>query len=292
MQRFPQSYGAMLFIAVSPLCVGYAVNAQTRIDLRHSHDVRQILSTGLNYKETPDFDGRKVIDIERSDLVFILPGGLSLQVKARRCSLTVNANGKIRTLTLHGQILPDEEAYQVALKLHQAFTIPTDRLEGWRLGIVGKGRDAPTFSTGKKEYYPHIFIGMQSSMNTLYPWYLMIELGWNAEADDTRDERWGDANNPRPPEGLERVSIDSPSGRTYDRKDAYVHLFKAQQELDEKLGQKRDSKGRLISSPISSVTSPSVLEKAGAPLWSKVFGILSLLLSSALVWWFLRSKKR
>lgn len=292
-RRFFQTCSAVLFTAGALLCTSQVAQAQIRIDLQRSHHVQQVLSSGVKYQTSPGIDGRKSIFLEPANLVFILPGGQALQARAEYCALKSTADGRLRTLTFHGQILPDEEAYQIALKLHQAFSIPLDRLEQWKKDIAGKGRDAPTFSTGKKDYYPHVFIGMQSSMNTKYPWYLLIELGWNAEDDDTRDEAWGEMNNPRPPRGLEQASLDSPSGSIYDRKEAYAHLVKAQEELDQKLGQFRNAQGRIVSSPPQSEARQKVAPPASERAVSfRTIGIsVIILLALSILWLSLRGRK-
>jgi hypothetical protein len=49
----------------------------------------------VNYKETPEINGRKLITVEPSDLVFILPGGQTLQTRAQYCAITSTADVKL-----------------------------------------------------------------------------------------------------------------------------------------------------------------------------------------------------
>ena len=100
-------------------------------------------------------------------------------------------------------------------------------------------------------------------MNTKYPWMIRMSFSWNVDDDDKRDESWGKTNNPKPPSGLALVSLDSPSGKIYELKDAYAHLIKEQEALDRRLGQVRDANGHLINPP--STPQPSAPKKAQEP---------------------------
>jgi hypothetical protein len=205
------------------------VHAQIVIDLQHEHTLRQVKASGVTLRS---YDGDKgFYTMAPGNIILKLPGGQEIQSKITDGSLRARDDGVLTSLHLLGPILSDNEAYEVALKVHRAFGIPTNRLEHWKSAIVGKGRDAQGFSNGNKAYYPDFFIQMASSMNERYPWFMLIELGWNGLPGDDRDEAWGAANNPKPPPNLKRVSLDSPSGRTYDRKDAYVYLWKVQEHL-------------------------------------------------------------
>jgi hypothetical protein len=224
-----------------------ATHAQVVLDLQKQHTLQQIKASGVKLRGFEGDPGFYVI--EDTNVILKLPGGQELRSKLQHGSFKVKDNGMLSSLEIHGPVLPDDEAYQVALKIHQALGIPADRLEQWKLAIPAKGRDAPNFSHANKNYYPDLFFEMGDSMNPRYPWYMIIELGWNALPGDNRDETWGATNNPKPPPGLEKLSLDSPSGKTYERKEAYAHLKKEQEELDRRLGQVRGADGQLINPP-------------------------------------------
>lgn len=269
-------------------------SAQVVIDLQRQHTLDQVKKSGVKLRSFEGDPG--FYTIEATELVLKLPGGQELRSKLQHGSFKVKDNGVLSSLEIHGPVLPDNEAYQVALKIHQALGIPPDRLEQWKLAIPGKGRDAPNFTHANKDYYPDLFFEMGDSMNPRYPWYMIIELGWNALPGDNRDESWGAANNPKPPPGLERLSLDSPSGKTYDRKDAYAHLKKEQEELDRRLGQVRGANGQLINPPTPpkapeakpTASTPSEEPTSSTP-WSVV--VMLIVVATGLLWLLLKDRK-
>jgi hypothetical protein len=95
-------------------------------------------------------------------------------------------------------------------------------------------------------YYPGIGIEIRHTGNPLYPWFLSFSGGWTAPEHKDRNEERAARENPAPPKGMRRLSLDAPSGRVYKSEDAYVGLAREQRELDEKLGRVRDKNGELI----------------------------------------------
>ncbi len=276
------------------LTVCSSIPAQVVLDFQKQHTLEQVKASGVKlrgFEGDPNF-----YTLDESDLVLRLPGGQEVHAKAKHASLTTNPSGLLQSLQIHGPILPTDEAYQVAQKVHHAFRIPTDRLEQWKTDIVGKGRDAPNFTNANNDYYPDVFFEMGFSMNPLYPWYMRIEVGWNALPDDKRDESWGAANNPKPPPGLERVSLDSPTGKTYDRKDAYAHLKTQQEELDRRLGQVRDASGHLINPQLPTTEAPEAKPAVSSPIEEPVstpWSIIVVLIVAAigLLWLLVKNRK-
>jgi hypothetical protein len=268
-------------------------HAQVVVDLQKQHTLEQIKASGVKLRGFEGDPGFYVI--EDTDVILKLPGGQELRSKIEHGSFRASTNGVLTSLEIHGPIMPNDEAYEVAKKIHHTFHIPTDRLEQWKSAIVGKGRDAPNFTNANNDYYPDVFFEVGDSMNPLYPWYMRIEVGWNALSDDKRDESWGTANNPKPPPGLERVSLDSPTGKTYDRKDAYAHLKKQQDELDRRLGQVRDASGHLVNpqppapkkTPEAKPSAPSEEPTSSTP-WSVV--LLLIVAAIGLLWLLLKKR--
>jgi hypothetical protein len=283
----------LILLSLFGVVVCSVTHAQVVLDLQNQHTLEQIKASGVKlrgFEGDPNF-----FIIEESNLILKLPGGQEVYTKAKHASLTANTKGVLQSLQIHGPILPTDEAYEVAQKVHQVFRIPTDRLEQWKTAIVGKGRDAPNFTNANNDYYPDVFFEMGFSMNTLYPWYMRIELGWNALPDDKRDESWGAANNPKPPPGMEKLSLDSPTGKTFDRKEAYAHLKKEQEELDRRLGQVRGADGQLINPPpipkppdAKRIPSPSEEPSSSTP-WSII--VMLIVAAIGLLWLFLRGRK-
>lgn len=281
----------MLALSLVPL----VARAQTTLNLAANHELESVLRTGLKYKESIHGDKRRHFSLEPQNLALSLPGGATIQSKIDIGSMTTR-NGKLLFIDITGGILPDDEAYKVALTVHQVFGIPVDRLNEWRDAIKGKGRDAPTFSNGQNGNYPTVFIEILSSMNTKYPWMIRMGFGWNVDDDDKRDESWGKTNNPKPPSGSAQVSLDSPSGKIYELKDAYAHLIKEQEALDRRLGQVRDANGHLINPPPSSPKkapdakpAPPADETTSSTPWS-IIGIL-IVAATGLLWLALKKLK-
>lgn len=271
--------------------------SQTRLNLTEKHDLESVLTTGLKYKEYNHSDKRRHFSLESQNIALTLPGGTTIQSKIDIGSITAQ-NGKMIFLDITGGILPDDEAYQVAVTVHEAFGIPVDRLNEWKDAIKGKGRDAPTFSNGQNGNYPTIFIEILSSMNTNYPWMIRMAFGWNVDDDDKRDEIWGKTNNPKPPTGLDQVSLDSPTGKIYELKDAYAHLIKEQEALDHRLGQVRDANGHLINPPPlapKKATEAKPMRPASSeePATSRPWSVIAVLLVAAtgLLWLLVKNRK-
>jgi hypothetical protein len=297
MNLVPQRSGSVHLIVGLSIGLGVCTSAPAQIvlDFQKQHTLEQVKKSGVKLRSFPG--DPNFYALEESDLVLKLPGGQEVHAKAKHASLTTNSSGLLQSLQIHGPILPTDEAYLVAQKVHQAFHIPTDRLEQWRTDIIGKGRDALNFTNANNDYYPDVFFEMGFSMNTLYPWYMRIEIGWNALPGDNRDESWGAANNPKPPTGLERLSLDSPTGKTYDRKEAYAHLKKAQEELDRRLGQVRDTNGHLVNpqppTPKIIEVKPTQPAPSGEPTSSTPWSIIGVLIAAAtgLLWLLVKSRK-
>lgn len=283
----------LILLSSIGLAVCSTTHAQVVLDLQHQHTLTQIKASGVKlrgFEGDPNF-----FSIEESNLILRLPGGQEVHTNAKHASLTTNTKGVLQSLQIHGPILPTDEAYEVAKKVHQAFRIPTDRLEQWKTDIVGKGRDAPNFTNANNDYYPDVFFEMGFSMNTLYPWYMQIEVGWNSISGDNRDESWGAAHNPKPPPGMEQLSLDSPSGKTYDRKEAYAHLKKAQEELDRRLGQVRGADGQLINPPLlpkapEAMPTPTPSEEpTSSTPWSII--VVLIVAATGVLWLLLKNRK-
>ncbi len=213
------------------------------IDLSQTHDLKTVLEAGLKAIEysTQSRNGREFTIPEGQSLVFRLPGGFEIQQVIQQGSMSADKEGKLTTMDFYGNILPMNEAYDVAVKVHKAFGLPLNKLEKWKKDNEGKGRNAKPYmaGTGVAKTYPHVLVEVQSSINELYPWVVGLEFGWNVLDDEKAlDEKWGAEHNPRSAPGKERLSLDSPSGKTYDRKEAYREINAKQEELERQMREK------------------------------------------------------
>ncbi len=263
---------ASLFLLTAVICLSYsfhsyAVDNPILLDFSHSHYLDDVLKSGLKVKEdAAETSIRRTFTIaEGQNVLLRFPGGLELsQRNDEGGTMNVESNGILKYIYFYGQILPVEEVYPLSKQLHQALNIPLERLNDWGKNIQGKiGSQAQSYTNGTHGYYPNVDVEIRHSMSLYYPWKIGITLGWNIDDEAKNwDEKWGEAHNPRPPIGLEHISLNSPSGKTYSRKDEFRELNAKQEALDKKLGQVRDAEGRLVHPPM--IPTPTV-EKVEAP---------------------------
>ncbi len=222
------------------------------LDFTRSHDLESVLDAGLAVREFPDSQGRTFM-LSPQEVLLHLPGGLSIQQRITHGSMDADEKGNLSSLNLYGDLMPIEEAFRTAKRVHFALGKPTTNLEKWFVENQGKGevREGESFPFGDNTgRYPSLHFTIRSSMNTAYPWAFSFSMGWNLlPRNKDRDESWAASNNPRPPEGFENLSLNPPSGRIYDGKDAYRHLVGRQEEVDRIHGQVRGPDGRLIEPP-------------------------------------------
>lgn len=208
------------------------------IDLSTAHTVESVFDSGVKVSEySTGTKDRGFLIPEGQNLRVRLPRGMEIQQVIQQGSIKVDASGNLVILDFYGNILPLQEAYDVAVNVHHALGIPLARLEKWRNDIKGREREANSYinATGVAKTYPRVTIEIQHSMNRLYPWIVGVEFAWNAsKSEKDLTERWGAEHNPRPPPGLERLSLDSPSGKVYDRKEAFREIKVEQEELERK----------------------------------------------------------
>jgi hypothetical protein len=223
----PSVFGASLL---------WAKPQEVLIDLSTAHTIESVLDSGVKVSEySTGTKDRGFLILEGQNLRVRLPGGMELQQVIAQGSMDVDASGNLVILDFYGNILPLQEAYDVAVNVHHALGIPLARLEKWREDIKGREREANSYinGTGAGKTHPHVTIEIQHSMNRLYPWVVGVEFAWNVlEFEKDLTEKWGAEHNPRPPPDLERLSLDSPLGKVYDRKEAFREINAEQEELE------------------------------------------------------------
>lgn len=222
------------------------------MDFSGSHRLENIKGLNLFNMHQKSDDGEESYHAENIEVSISLPGGQNITTDTQSVKIQARADGAIHYIELLGPIMPQDEAYNAGKKLYTAFSIPYDRLEKWKMDVESVGVAAKTVANAQGMYYPHIFIEIRHSMNRLYPWTILMSLGWIDENEERHNESWGHENNPKPPPGLETVSLEPPSGRTYSRADAWEEANRRQEELDKQLGQVRGPDGQLINSSDSS----------------------------------------
>ncbi|NQW99011.1 hypothetical protein HQ447_00010 [bacterium] len=218
-----------------------------KFDFRDSHVLQKTVGamTELRLLEDKGKYGKEYFASDVQVEIF-LPGGQVITGDLEHLGISVFTNGVISNFRMQGPPMPVDEAYRSGKILYSAFSIPHGRLEAWRPN-AGSGRDVTSVMDGNgRTYYPSINIEIRPSMSERYPLRISFELSWNILRDDDRDESWGKANNPKPPPGLDRVSLNPPSGRKYDRLEEIHELNERSAEFDRRIGQVRGPDNSII----------------------------------------------
>ena len=282
------------------------------LDVSNSHSVETLLQSGLKYKlDTSQMGARRTFFLDGQAFVLRLPGGQEVHQRIEHGHVRL-LDRELQSFFVAGPVLPLDEAVAVARKFHEAFHMPLDRLDEWRLQALKRPLDGHIYTNNAPTtYYPGIGIEIRHTFNPLYPWFVSFNGGWVAPRHKDWNEERAARENPAPPKGMESLSLDAPSGRVYKSEDAYVALAQEQRELDERLGQVRDENGQLISrdrknketdspkpSPPSlpqaaaSATNGAILPTKTQPfLWVAIAAFLGAV-ASWLFFWAKRKKKR
>jgi hypothetical protein len=236
-------------LLIASLATSVSSGQEVRMDFRNSHTLNDIVGLeSMKLFQTSE-NGDKSYFSKNSKIIISLPSGQKIVTRTQSLNVQAKADGTLIYVRIFGPIMPLDEVYQASKTLYSAFSIPHDRLEKWKPEAEVAGHDAKSVSSAQSAYYPHLFIEILDSMNRFYPWTISMSLGWIDENPVKHTEAWGRENNPKPPPGLEVVSLEAPSGKTYDRADAWVESNRRQDELDKKLGQVRGPDGQLIRGP-------------------------------------------
>ena len=117
--------------------------------------------------------------------------------------------------------MPMEEAYALGKMLCEMFNFPVEKLEKWHALETGPGSHQISFPFGILNSEPHVDFTIKSSINELYPWMIILNGAWGLFPDR-------DATQTRLPflQPLQ-LSLDPPSGRRYDRADAWRDVLEA-----------------------------------------------------------------
>jgi hypothetical protein len=245
-----KTYMTMCFLIVSAASATFSHGDNPRgnvLDFSRSHSAEQLLQSKVDYEaDTSKLGVRRTFDLAPQSVVLRLPGGRELSQRIEWGSIN-SQDHALSSFSFAGPVLPLDEAIAVARNFHFAFRIPTERLEAWKRTALEKGVDAAVFTTNVPNHFPAVGIEIRQSANPLYPWFVTFGGGWIAPRHAGWDEERAERENPAPPNGMEQVSLDAPSGRIYKSEDAYVGLVQQQRELDKRLGQVRDENGQLIS---------------------------------------------
>jgi hypothetical protein len=268
----------LLFVVLfSPL----ALASPKVIDLSRSHSVDDLKRSGLALKEIAGATSDRDFVFQNQEVRILLPGGRSIQQQVE-LGIADTKDGLITRLSMTGGVMPQEQAYQVAKSFLQNFNLPLASLQEWngqnQEGQFGSGSFGATSGWG---FYPRVGLAISSSVNKLYPWVVRCEMEWGRrEQRDWSEERvWREL----PPPAVAAISLDPPSGQTYERQDAYKETLEAQAQFEKELAAKGQTPAPTMSpsspAPTSTPKSSPVgqSEPQQSTPWPWVIGVILLL---------------
>ncbi len=216
-----------IIITIAGLCLSlvYTLAAMPRIDLSENHHIDRVLESGLNYKVYDAGPGRgsPFVRFMDQDVEVLFPGGRAVYLRVRRANFTYERDGQIITASLFTELMPDNEAANLARIVMTSFNQSTSDIERWEKEVAegidhypSRFEDLRT-ATGWN-HYPNLIFRIKDSQNPTYEWEGELGLRWSSRQ---YPEGWSESqaaiDNPKPPPGYERISLNPPSGRFYDR---------------------------------------------------------------------------
>ncbi|MCF6312920.1 MAG: hypothetical protein L3J39_10765 [Verrucomicrobiales bacterium] len=194
------------------------------LDFSNGHSIDAFKKSGIKLNDISS-SSRKSFSYQNQSLIIKLPGGRVFKQKVR-LGIADGNDGELIKITTAGVVMPHDEAYQVAKKVHLNLGLPTDKLDQWYGSEKNQGRNANGYSiSANKLMYPRVSLSIRSSMNKLYPWVLGLKISWYWKKHRDWDEKRANRENTRPLPQYATVSLEPPSGKNYDRSDAYNSFF-------------------------------------------------------------------
>lgn len=216
-----------------------SVNTQAApvvLDLSRSHMVDDLKKSGLVMKEISGGTGEQDFAFENQEVEIRLPGGRSIQQMVI-LGIIDSKDDLLTRFSITGDVMPHDQAIQVAKIFHQSFGLETSELDAWYKNNIGKVRNAEPYSiSANLKFYPRIGITIRQSMNDLYPWVIGLSISWEWDKQrDWNEERvWSEL----PPSAIAVISLNPPSGQKYERRDAYKESLEEQKSFEQELAAK------------------------------------------------------
>lgn len=206
----------LLLLSASGLDAAPAV-----LDFSRSHTIEDVRRSGLKIKLLTGYKGSHLAYVfeEETDVVVILPGGRKIIQKITIAHID-EVDGVLTLLSLHGGVMPQDQAYQVAGTFCDSFNLSHDKLEVWYQLNLGKQYDTTVLNLyADDKYYPAVDLEIFPGFSTNYPWSIRFHIEWNWSKQRGRNEEqtWREFPAPAIPE----ISLNPPSGLKYDRADDF-----------------------------------------------------------------------
>lgn len=205
------------------------------LDLSRHHNLDEILDSKLDVREIPSIPGRRQFSFKNQEIQILLPGGRSINQYVELGVIDAE-KGLLRRISITGRVMPQAQAFHVATNFHESFNIPTDKLKAWSSENKDNAISRRAFgTTAGWDYYPRTSLAVESSGNKLYPWVIrcLIEWGRNEQEEWSEERVWEELSPPAKP----KISLNPPSGLTYDRKDAYKEIREEQEAYERELAE-------------------------------------------------------
>ena len=117
---------------LSVLCIVLnAAAAPVVLDLSRSHQLEDLKKSSLVIKKIAGGAGREDFLFEKQEVEIHLPGGRIVR-QAVVLGIVDSKKGLLTKLSMTGDAMPQEQAFQIARLFQQSFDLPLDELNDWK----------------------------------------------------------------------------------------------------------------------------------------------------------------
>lgn len=200
-----------------------STQVELNFEKNHSEDV--VTSSSLRYRKFSSglFN---TLFFEYQPIRIVIPGGRTFTQKVELGNVDIK-NGQLYRIKTAGGPMPIEQAKLVGEIFHQQFQLPNEKLAHWYEQNKAKGRSIEPYSiSANLRTYPRVSFAIRPSMNRLYNCKIALQISWDWKKQKHMNEELAEMKNQPPPDGMELISLEPPSGKTYDRRfGEYVPMF-------------------------------------------------------------------
>jgi hypothetical protein len=255
--------------------------APVRVDLSRSHTIEDLRGSGLLLNEIRGGTDEQDFSFQNQEIEVLLPGGRIIR-QFVELGIVDSKKGLLSRFSITGEVMPHEQAVQVAKMFHESFGLSLNQLNEWDAENSQRIRDGEPYSmSANLNFYPRIGVAIKPSMNGLYPWVISLSVSWDwSKHRDWSEERaWRELAAP----ANAAISLNPPSGLKYDRRKAYKEALEAQAKFEQELAAKGrastpETNSRPTSLKVTPKPSPTVnAEPQNFVLWPWIIAILLFL---------------
>jgi len=194
------------------------------VDLSRSHALDDLTRSGISMNKIAGGLKGQSYSFHNQHVLLILPANRSFELQVNRGLIDTDDEYVIR-ISMTGSVVPTDQALLIAELFHATFNLPTTELDSWYERNRNVDYATDRFSISPLiNYYPATTLTISPSMNPKYPWVTRFILRWDWRPHTGWDEERAWREFSTSPNGLTHISLDPPSGRTYDRGDTFRDL--------------------------------------------------------------------